>query len=300
MSDIFASSAEKNSSATIAPATPYSSEGPTLPIIGSANGEHAEKTELNSSTRKKRKTQEQGSEKQGIAQTQPTSTISPALYEPWTLLPSELLKLLLSQDRLRGTRNVVPMVFTKNQNIKAGINRLKTYLGAYKDEKQPLDMPDALKVGDAVIVVSAQGDGTIKLVSILDMVRRVVAPSAREETIEGKVETWYIYTSLASVEVKRRTKTASNITNNIPIGEKAKPTTNGEEEKPTANEDADEEDEAFEPMQIDAPRQEQEQPQKQSIKVPVLTVWMTKKKIPSFDQAFGEQTFKVQTLPQDD
>jgi hypothetical protein len=291
MSDIFASSAEKNSSATTAPATPYSSEGPTLPIIGGANGEHAENAQLNNDARKKRKTQEQGSEERAKNPTQLGPSFDPALYEPWSLLPAELLKLLLSQDRLRGTHNVVPIVFTKNQNIKGGINRLKTYLGAYRDEKQPMDMPDALKEADVVIAVSAQGDGTAKQVSILDMVRRVVAPSAQEKNVEGKIETWYMYTSLVSVEVEKRAKAVPNVNDDVQHGDKR---------KPEASEDTDEEEAAFEPMHVDAQEQEQEQSQKQTMKAPVLTVWMTKKKIPAFNNTFGEQTFEVQTLPQDD
>ena len=35
-------------------------------------------------------------------------------------------------------------------------------------------------------------------------------------------------------------------------------------------------------------------------KVPVLTVWMTRKKIPAFKNAFGEQTFPVQKISQEE
>jgi hypothetical protein len=35
------------------------------------------------------------------------------------------------------------------------------------------------------------------------------------------------------------------------------------------------------------------------VRTPVLTVWMTKKRIPAFQEAFGEQTFDVLSLPQD-
>jgi hypothetical protein len=53
-------------------------------------------------------------------------------------------------------------------------------------------------------------------------------------------------------------------------------------------------------MEVDTPHQEKEERQKKMIKAPVLTVWMTKKKIPAFKEAFGEQFWEVDTLPQDD
>ncbi|KAH4259002.1 hypothetical protein HBI04_109460 [Parastagonospora nodorum] len=294
MSDIFASSAEKDSSAVTAPATPYSSEGPTLPIIGGADadGEHTVGPESNQAakgSRKKRKTEENGSEIHIKADAQPVPSFDPSLYQPWTLLPAELLK--ISQDRLRGTKNVVPIAYTRNQNIKGGINRLKTYLGAYKNKNQPMDMPEALKEADVVIAVSAQGEGTAKLVSIVDLVRRVVAPTSKSKLSGGNVETWYMYTSLANIEVEKRAKAMSDGSDS-----------NGQAEKPksTADEDEEEEEEAFELMDVDAPEQEQEQQQKQTTKAPILTVWMTKKNIPAFKEAFGEQTFEVQALPLED
>lgn len=291
MSDIFASSAEKNSSATTTPATPYSSEGPTLPILGGADGEHTVEPESNQTandSRKKRKTQKQGSEEHVKAGAQPVPSFDPSLYEPWTLLPAELLK--VSQNRLRGAKNVVPIAYSRNQNIKGGINRLKTYLGAYKNKSQPMDMPEALKEADVVIAVSAQGEGTAKLVSIIDLVRRVVAPTAKSKLDGGNVETWYMYTSLASIEVEKRSKAVSKINDGADQAEKP---------KPIADEDAEEEEEAFEPMDVDVPEHEQGQLQRQTIKAPILTVWMTKKKIPAFKEALGEQTFGVQTLPED-
>jgi hypothetical protein len=60
------------------------------------------------------------------------------------------------------------------------------------------------------------------------------------------------------------------------------------------------EEEAFEPMDIDAPHQEKPQDTKTTRKVPVLTFWMTRKRIPAFKEAFGEQTFTVQTLPKEE
>jgi hypothetical protein len=290
MSDILASSAEKSSSAPAAASTPYSSEGPTLPIIGGADGKHAENSNntgdaSTSDAQKKRKTGEQKSE-QNVKR--PAPTFNPALYEAWNLLPPELLRIVILNERLRPKQNMVPIVFTKNQNIKAGINKLKTYLGAYLDKHQPMEIPEALQQADAVIVVSAQGEGTAKLVSIVDMVRRIVASSKENKTSDGKVETWCMYVSLTSVEVEK-------IIESEPKG-------HGEVQRDskTVSADAEEEEEAFEPMEVDAPAPQQETPQKQTRRDPVLTIWMTKKSIPAFEKAFGEQAFEVQTLPQDD
>jgi hypothetical protein len=292
MSDMFASSAEKDSSAITTFATPYSSEGPTLPIIG-AETEHMtglnnDKSKNNRNTREKSKGPGHNVEKLITSKAQPVATFHPVLYEPWTLLPFGLTKILTSQARLRGTQNVVPIVFTKNHNVKSGINRLKTYFGAYMDKSQPLDMPEALKQIDVIIAVSAQGEGTAKLVSILDVARRVVAPSAKDKENGFKIDTWWMYTSLTSVEMEKRINGVSD----------AKLDAQPSQAKQDAEEDDDEEEEAFEPMKIDTPVQDRESEQKKMVKAPVLTVWMTKKKIPAFEEAFGEQTFEV--LPLDD
>jgi hypothetical protein len=280
MSDIFASSAKKNSSAATPSATPYSSEGPTLPIVG-AGTEHNAKAQ-------QRKAQGQNMDTSSENGAQPIATSHPALYEPWTLLPAELCKSLVSQERLRGPKNVIPVVFTKNQNVKTGINRLKTYLDAYKDESQPLEVPEALKQKDAILAYSAQGEGTAKLVSILDVAKRVVAPS-KEKKDDKQTVKWWVYTSLASVEVERKARIAPEVDKDLKLGQ----------DKQVVQEE-DEEEDAFEPMEVDTPHQEKEERQKKMIKAPVLTVWMTKKKIPAFKEAFGEQFWEVDTLPQDD
>jgi hypothetical protein len=281
MSDVFASSAEKNSTATTTAATPYSSEGPTLPIIGE-DYEH-------NAISKKRKAQAQDVEKLSTQRTQPIATFHPALFTPWTLLPAELCKSLVSQARLRGAENVVPVVFTKNQNVRAGINRLKTYLGAYKDQSQSLDTPEALKENDVILAYSAQGEGTAKLVSILDVARRAVAPGDKGKEEDEQTVEWWVYTSLASVEVEKKAKITSEAIEDVKLGQ----------DRQVILEE-DEEEDAFEPMEVDTPHQEEEQQRKQMIKAPVLTVWMTKKNIPALKEAFGEQVWEVLISPQDD
>lgn len=288
MSEIFASSSEKDANTTTVTATPpYSSEGPTLPIIGAQEG--AVKVADSRIPNKKRKSQERIADTATKKPSQPQSppTIHPSLYEPWTRLPAELRKLLETQKYVRGTRNVIPVVFSKNQNVKSGINKLKTYLGAYKDPASTIDMPDALKEEDLVIAVSAQGEGTTKLVGIVDMVRRIVAPNTKEED-KGKVETWWMYTMLTSVEVERKIKSSETVGQNKAEAKKS--------------EASQEEEEAFEPMEADeheAQATTAAGSKTQTKKVPVLTVWMTKKKISALKNAFGEQSFPVQKLPED-
>lgn len=292
MSDIFASSGEQD--VTMATATPpYSSEGPTLPILPEVGttGNHiaAKESALIPQHPSDRKVPADGKRKhceveKKIASTvaQRVATIHSSLYQPWTLLPPELLKLLISHARLRSEQNVVTVVFSKNQNVKSGIHKLNTYLGAYRDVCHPIDLPEALQQHDVLIAVSAQGDGTTKLVSIVDMLRRTVIAEKLEDA--SKVETWWMYTSLTSVEVERKHKNQAN--------------KNGSNEDVDAL-DATQEEEAFEPMDIDVPVNDWSEvaPVK---KVPVLTIWMTKKRIPAFKDAFGEQTFTVVRVPEDD
>jgi hypothetical protein len=299
MSDIFASSAERAPGATSLTATPpYSSEGPTLPIIGGEGEQGANYTRDETKTtasqntsdknaRKKRKTQPPGQEGNVSQQAQPATTTHPALYEPWMFLPQDLIKCLKAEKKPRDLTKVVPVVFTKNQNVKSGINRLKTYLGAYADKDNPMDMPEALEQPDPIIAVSSQGEGTTKLVSIVDMAKRVVAPSKEETEGALKIETWWSYVSLSSVEIGKVTKRSSGQTTKVQPSQ----TKEGQEE---------EEEEAFEPMEVDSPVEKRDQEPEKSRKVPVLTVWMTKQRIPAFKDAFGEQTFTVKLLSQDE
>ncbi|CAE7192772.1 hypothetical protein CFE70_007065 [Pyrenophora teres f. teres 0-1] len=287
MSEIFASSSEKDANATTA-TPPYSSEGPTLPIIGAQEG--AVKVTDPKKPDKKRKAQDDigGTPTKKPSQPQSPPTIHPSLYEPWTRLPAELRKLLETQKHIRGAQNVVAVVFSKNQNIKSGINKLKTYLGAYKDPASTVDMPDALKEEDLVIAVSAQGEGTTKLVGIVDMVRRIVTPNGKEEG-NGKVEPWWMYTMLTSVEVERKTKSSEAVGKNTEEAKKSKVS-------------QEEEEETFEPMEVDGHEAQATTIGEDSIqtkKVPVLTIWMTKKKIPALRNAFGEHSFPVLKLPEE-
>jgi hypothetical protein len=283
MSEILKSSSEKDATTSTATATqPYSSGGPTLPIIGAADD--ALKAFEAEKPSKKRKAQDTNTsttpKKQSQAPSQATNHSS--LYEPWTRLPTELLKLLETQSRLRGAQNIVPVVFSRNQNVKTGINRLKTYLGAYKNPASDIEIPEALKEEDCLIAVSAQGQGATKLVGIVDMVRRVVKPSGEE----GEVETWWMYTMLTSVEVESKGRAR-------------------DDEEAEKTQDSQEDEEAFEPMDVDGGKSQGKEKERDTNttkkrNVPVLTVWMTRKKIPAFKSAFGEQSFTVQKISNDD
>lgn len=296
MSDIFASSAEKSSAFTPAPtATPYSSEGPTLPLACAAP-EHTHNTEAKRPVQgtsrdghDNRAHRQSKIQKTSVNDSQPAITSHPALYEPWTLLRTDTFKLVTAQKRLRGTRNVVPIVFTKNQSVKAGINRIKILLGAYHDNKSSFDTPNAINEKDCIISLSAQGDGTAKLVSIVDMARRVVAPTSKEKELGEDIDIWWLYTSLASVEVVKKRKDPSETkTNGQPV-----------ETDEAMQEEVGEAD-AFEPTEAEKADRKEDNSRDKMIKTPVLTVWITKKEIPAFKSAFGGEAFEVKTLPRDD
>jgi hypothetical protein len=154
-------------------------------------------------------------------------------------------------------------------------------LGAYKNPASGIEIPEALKEEDCLIAVSAQGQGATKLVGIVDMVRRIVKPSGGE----GQVETWWMYTMLTSIEVEIKDRMRNS------------------EEVEKAQESQDEE-EAFEPMDVDGREQlqskEKDRDTTKKRNVPVLTVWMTRKKIPAFKNTFGEQSFTVYKMLNDD
>jgi hypothetical protein len=282
MSEVFASSSEHDANTTTATATqPYSSEGPTLPIIGATD------SAINAPKKRKAQDGNTGATTKKLSQQPPMPTNHPSLYEPWTRLPAELLQLLETQTRLRASQNIVPVVFSKNQNVKTGINRLKTYLGAYRDQASTIEMPHALKEEDLVIAVSAQGEGTTKMVGIVDMVRRLVAPAAKDDT-EG-VESWWMYTMLTSVELERKVRSKE---------EDSKTHKEGGNKTQNTQEDV-----AFERMDVDVPEEQKRGNGEDGVqmrKIPVLTVWMTRRKIPAFRNAFGEQMFSVQKIPQEE
>ncbi|KAF2256172.1 hypothetical protein BU26DRAFT_402334, partial [Trematosphaeria pertusa] len=266
----------------IATPAPYSSDGPTLPMIGGGS-EHTAGAPGDGKperARKKRKTEDGGN---GAAQAAPKTDLAP-LYKPWMLLPPELLKMV--EGKLGGRecweRNCVPVVFTRNQNVKAGVNRLKAYLGYERIPGSAVEIPEALGKDSAVIAVSAQGEATTKLVGIVELVRRIVAPGGEEEG-GGVVETWYLYTCLASRTVEGKREGRND-------GARA----GGNEGENVGNAV---EDEGFETRRVESGGEKEGV---KSRKIPVLTVWMSRKSVPEFKNAFGEQVFRVQKVQEDD
>jgi hypothetical protein len=164
------------------------------------------------------------------------------------------------------------VVFTRNQNVRSGINRLKAYLGYDASADTAKEILEKLGREDVLIAVSAQGEGTTKLVGIVEMAKRVVGGLDENEEGGGGDrgggggETWYMYTSLASRGVERVVE--------------------GGEEKVVQRKESDGERQQ-EDGEIDT------QSAQKSRRTPVLTAWLSKTRIPSFKKAFGEQTFEV-------
>lgn len=244
----------------MATAASYTSDGPTLPIIG-GNGEHASPvtgTQSKSEVDQIRPAKRQKTDEKDDHATE-KNTPNPefaALYRPWTLLPPELLK----QVERRTINNhfweeqCIPIVYSKNQNVKSGINKLKALIGVEHDPDVK-SLTSVKPAGhDALIAVSSQGPGTTKLVSIIEMTKRIASKAKRD----GSVRTWYMYTSLTSIAREKRAGNKSADQD----GQHAK--------------DGDEEDKD---AKID--------------EVPVLTVWLSLKSIPELTKAFGEQTFEA-------
>lgn len=181
------------------------------------------------------------------------------------------------------------IVYSKNQNVRAGIGRLVRCVGASRDKAEAdreseVEADSGGKVEsrqvddeEKMVVVSAQGDGTVKLVGIVDMVRRIAAEGSKDRGKEDGVK-WYLYTVLSSVDVPRTRKVASDAD--------AEGHDGAEESGPEADAmDVDYEDGAV---------QEAEQAvTKETKKAPVLSVWMTRKRMVGWKEVFGEQEMIV-------
>ncbi|KAF2108231.1 hypothetical protein BDV96DRAFT_504994 [Lophiotrema nucula] len=194
----------------------------------------------------------------------------PPLPSPWLLLPTSILETLSARFPSQASfeDSCIPLHITRNSNITSAVNRLKVYLGWCGKEREPtIQWPQALESDNRIIAVSAQGEGTSKLASIMEVAKRVVSEG------DGEAVVWYSYTGLGSqaiiVDSAGKNENADNV--------------------------MDDEEDLFETLN-QAEEQEQEREPKQSPKirkVPVLTVWMSKSQIPEFRGPFGEQMFKV-------
>ncbi|KAJ4994173.1 hypothetical protein SVAN01_00002 [Stagonosporopsis vannaccii] len=282
MSDILHSSLSATTPATAPPTAPHSSEGPSLPIITPAAATAtAADSDPNASKKRKRTAPSSPSKpKQSATARKQTKherdtdrndkrvesgTNHPSLYTPWVLLPPRERKGLAAVGAGEGMEkeNVQVLVWSRNQNVKAGVRRLENVLCAGRtrgkrgegegmrkegqgqaadgNQNQNGDVNAVAAVRDSIIAVSAQGEGTVKLVGIVDMVRRIVGhtpppgmPSVAEENQahqgqagqgqqaqenpahqgevgEGQREqtTWFVYPVLSSVVVPRRKESRS-------------------------------------------------------------------------------------------
>lgn len=284
MSDVLASSSiDTRISSPLPTAATDASEGPTLPIIG-APSEHDTTTTGNVKKRKRptstatrpSKPSKAAAVERGSVKERRTN--HPGLYEPWTLLPPKERKAI----EARGTDKVEVVVWSKNQNVKSGITRLLRLLGAQSTTEEQ-DTPAVPYDEESVVAVSAQGEGTVKLVGIVDMVRRIAGEHRKNEVeVEEEGEAgregskWWVYMVLSSVEVPRRRSTSD--------------AARGQEQ------DVEEEAEA---MDVDggedggAVKETQRSGQEETKRVPVLSVWMTRKRMVGWREVFGEQELLV-------
>ncbi|KAF9738468.1 hypothetical protein PMIN06_007360 [Paraphaeosphaeria minitans] len=204
----------------IGTAASYASDGPTLPIIGSA-GEHSDWVAPNPEDRptekdplprpaKKQRTQDHLSK---VSTNPEASSKRPkveveGLHQPWTLLPVEVLQQV--EKRVAGERGekVEVVVWTKNQNVKSGINRLKSLLGFEEapEAGEQSGREITTRRNDKLIAVSAYGEGTTKLVGIVEMTKRVVGGATKE----ASGETWFTYTVLSSTSER-------DVKNKVPV-----------------------------------------------------------------------------------
>ncbi|KAF2441851.1 hypothetical protein P171DRAFT_80634 [Karstenula rhodostoma CBS 690.94] len=205
----------------IATADSYASDGPTLPIIGGA-GEHSDwvapnpkdrPTEEDATSRpaKKQRTKDltKNSTDLEITSKKPKVKVE-GLYQPWTLLPVEVLQQVEKRVGRDWRKKVEVVVWTKNQNVKSGVNRLKSLLGVEEapgaEEKSGREIKE--RTNDRLIAISAHGEGTTKLVGIVETTKRVVG--ATKEATEASGETWFMYIVLSSTNER-------DVRNKVPV-----------------------------------------------------------------------------------
>ncbi|KAJ4338708.1 hypothetical protein N0V87_003832 [Didymella glomerata] len=276
MSDILhSSSIDARISSPLPTAATDTSDSPTLPILGASEA-NKEASKREHGTKRKRTTDAPTQSKKAAIEGKKTN--HPALYTPWLLLPPKQRR-----DIEERKDEVEVIVYSKNQNVKAGIGRLVRCVGAAQAESDKTVVDQEVEdVNDEekMIVVSAQGEGTAKLVGIVDMVRRIVAEHNKGEEKNGGEEgtKWYTYTVLSNVEIVRPSKT---------LGEAQRQEQGGEEVN----------DDEAEAMDVDeeggAVQETQQSKEEEMRKVPVLSVWISRKRMVGWREAFGEQEMAV-------
>ena len=193
-----------------ATAASFASDGPTLSIVGGLE-ERAGMTRPSPLTGDSRPSKKQKTS-DGLAKEVDPATAAPKepqidlapLYKPWTLLPTDLLPQI--EKRLGGSleEDVEVVVWTKNQNVKSGINRLKALLGFTAADGPDGKNKDATssKNSGKLIAVSASGQGTTKMIGIVEMAKRIVGGRGDvKEVKDASSETWYAYTGLTGLKM---------------------------------------------------------------------------------------------------
>lgn len=269
MSDILhSSSIDARISSPLPTAITDTSDGPALPIIGAAN-EHAS---TKGTKRKRASNDVPKPEKSPVTEANGVrreNTNHPSLYEPWVLLPAKQRNDVEKQ----GTDKIEVVVYSRNQNVKSGISRLLRLVGAAPTapDDEEKNVGKASEGGDAMVVLSAQIEGTVKLVGIVDMARRIAAQGGKGVRKEEGAK-WCTYTVLSSVQ--------------MPQSEPSK--TGGEDQEAEADAvDVDEGEEGG------AVKETQRSEEGEMRRVPVLSVWMSRKRMAGWKEAFGEQEMVV-------
>ncbi|KAF1993749.1 hypothetical protein P154DRAFT_625195 [Amniculicola lignicola CBS 123094] len=139
------------------------------------------------------------------------------------------------------------------------------------------------RLGDAVweerkekfVCVIAQGKGTMKMTSVVEIAKRVVGPAANGVVggdEQGK--RWYVYTGLSSRDADEATSGKNK---------------NQRKKKEERNEDASDSEDAFEVLG----RHPDGHARKKPKKIPVLMIWLSPVPILELAQEFGEGTMRV-------
>jgi hypothetical protein len=304
---------------------PYSSEGPTLPILGGA-GEHGvhiavaapaagkrlqadvEAGQTGEQTQTRRSKQQKTNEIAAIQQSKQKPLPAPQtanpelepLKRPWMLLPPDLLAAIYKRlGESFWVEHCIPVVMTRNQNIRSGVNKLKSYLGATTPNASVEIAKEAVEVLRSeclVIAVSAMGAATTKLVGVLEVLRRVVGGADGEVEAGGEGEgaiqreEWYMYTSLGSILVEKKARMGNKQERDgMELVDDAPPAKRtGVETWKKGEEGA-----SFEPTAADKQTAETGEKTPREKSVPVLTVWLSRTSIPEFKKELGEEKFAV-------